>query len=304
MADNEPRKHHYIPQFLLKHFADNDGKVHVFDKKLNASRHQSTKKIAFENDMYVIKDDTGRKNLEELATMIDEFGCEPIRKLIKYEGLSALTKEERLKLSYFVAAMMIRVPHTRLSALATNNYMIDKWGPDICAEGSDVPISAFTEQVAKNMTVAMMARLTPEFAKYLREKIWLLMKAPEGSHFYISDNPVAKHNLIERPLRGNLGLKNEGIEIYLPIAPHLCLMLLCPKMANLATLSPETGVHEAYYTDTPIRSNPDNVIHLNSLQVIHAERFLFSSRNDFHLAQDMIREHPDIGSGSTISHIQ
>ena len=303
MADNEPRRHHYVPQFLLKHFGDPNGKVHVFDKKLNAVRHQSTKKIAFENDMYVIKDDAGRKNLEGLATMIDEFGCEPIRKLITFEGLSALTKEKRFKLSYFIAAMMIRVPHTRLSALATNKYMIEKWGPDICAEGSDVPISAFTEQEAKNMTVSMMARDTPEFAKYLREKIWLLMKATEGSHFYISDNPVAKHNHIERPYRGNLGLKNEGIELYLPISPHLCLMLLCRNMANLATLSPETGLHEAYFTDTPIRANPDNVTHLNSLQIIHSERFLFASQNDFFLAQDMIREHPSIKHGSTISHI-
>ena len=299
MAQKEPRKHHYVPQFLLRNFSDPEERVYVFDKHKSTTRRQSPREVAFEKDLYVFKDKTpDRRNLENLATLFDDFGSEPLRKLLKFEGLSSISPEELVKLSYFVAAMMIRVPHTRISALAFNKHMIEQWGPDICAEGSDVPISAFNEGTARDMTIDMTATATPEFAELLQGKVWFLMKSTAEHPFYISDNPVAKHNLIERPFRGNLGLKNEGIEIYLPLSPRLTLMLLCPKMTEVASRNRETGLHDAYYTDTPISAGPENVEHLNSLQVVNAERFIFSTSSDFSLAQDMVREHPELSKGS------
>ena len=45
-------------------------------------------------------------------------------------------------------------------------------------------------------------------------------------------------------------------------------------------------------TGKPLLQKPESVIHMNSLQVSHAERFIYSSTEDFSLAIDMINTHP------------
>ena len=54
---------------------------------------------------------------------------------------------------------------------------------------------------------------------------------------------------------------------------------------------------EAIQTGKPLRSVPENVEHFNSLQVVSAERFLFSSNGDFALVEDMIRTSPELRYG-------
>ncbi len=44
----------------------------------------------------------------------------------------------------------------------------------------------------------------------------------------------------------------------------------------------------------------DNVINHNSLQVEYASRFVFSSTNDFSLAEEMVSEHPSLKEGPKI----
>ena len=44
----------------------------------------------------------------------------------------------------------------------------------------------------------------------------------------------------------------------------------------------------AFRNNLPLQYESDNVLHLNSLQVSHAERFVFSSTGDFTLVEEMI----------------
>src|SRR4030042_5578410 len=69
-----------------------------------------------------------------------------------------------------------------------------------------------------------------ELAPYFYDKIWLLLKAPPKSTFYISDNPISLYNSVKRPGRGNLGLKVKGIEVHLPLSKNLCLSMVCPSL--------------------------------------------------------------------------
>jgi hypothetical protein len=48
----------------------------------------------------------------------------------------------------------------------------------------------------------------------------------------------------------------------------------------------------AFRRGTPLASNRENVVNHNSLQVMHAERYVFCSRPDFALVEEMIKDEP------------
>jgi hypothetical protein len=54
---------------------------------------------------------------------------------------------------------------------------------------------------------------------------------------------------------------------------------------------------EGFDKGLPVKLGPENVENMNSLQVIEAERFLFSADGDFSLAEDMLRTNPELKVG-------
>ena len=46
----------------------------------------------------------------------------------------------------------------------------------------------------------------------------------------------------------------------------------------------------------PLVIEPENVVHLNALQVADATRFLFSSTGDFSLADEMLNANPELAN--------
>jgi hypothetical protein len=53
-------------------------------------------------------------------------------------------------------------------------------------------------------------------------------------------------------------------------------------------------------TGSAIESMTENIINRNSLQVMFSSRFVFSSRNNFDLAREMIKTDPRYKEGLTI----
>ena len=47
----------------------------------------------------------------------------------------------------------------------------------------------------------------------------------------------------------------------------------------------------------PIPLLEDNVDHINSIEVIWSERFVFSSQSDFAMIESMLAEHPNLRTG-------
>ena len=131
----------------------------------------------------------------------------------------------------------------------------------------------------------------------LLRKTGILFSTPTDS-FYISDTPVALHNMQDTGPYGNLGLMVPGIEIYMPISARYVLGLLCPTL--IATLCAHPRFRAAVDEHSPIQCDDDNVTFYNSLQVRYAERFVFSKVQNFELVARMIRDHPEYRSGLRI----
>lgn len=165
-----------------------------------------------------------------------------------------------------------------------------------------------SETDIKSSSIHVMNTLPSELAQHLLDKELVLLKCPKGESFYISDNPVTMHNNFPRPGRGNLGLRLHGIEVHFPISPRLCISFMCSQMiANIRNKVREHNIRISLGTAFPVDLSeaedmigdidkrttrvlrPENVEFHNSLQVIYSSRFIYSNRNEFELAKDMLR---------------
>ena len=89
-------------------------------------------------------------------------------------------------------------------------------------------------------------------------------------------------------MRSTLGLRAQGIQIYLPISSTLCLGFLCP------TINLPLGVR---IFGRPLGLSPANVEHFNSLQVLNAEQLVYSRCDNFDLARAMLSQIPEAKRG-------
>ncbi|MFO1512710.1 MAG: DUF4238 domain-containing protein, partial [Verrucomicrobiota bacterium] len=102
MAQNVPRLHHYVPQLLLKQFAQCDGKLWAYDTKNQKKFCTSSKALAAEGDFY------GSVELERwFCREIETPGAEAIQSLLAEQKLST---EQITAFFKFIAAQMQRTP--------------------------------------------------------------------------------------------------------------------------------------------------------------------------------------------------
>jgi hypothetical protein len=297
------KKQHYVPQYLLRHFATGtrkNAKVWVLDKSSKTVRLASIRDIAHENAFYEFHDPDGTHvEMEHLLEKLDDIGARLSSEIIQ-TGRLQLSVKDRVWLSYVVACQMCRTPTIRKDMDHIRQRIIDKWGPNVRAEGDSRTVGECSPADSTFGSLMVIREDVPSFAKILQTKTWFLADAPKGCSFIISDNPVTRHNMIKRPGRGNLGLNNRGIEIYFPVSPRYSLHIVCPLLVdvvcstNLLNKEYVRGIKDGM----PVRMLPENVTFANSHQVIWAERWIFGqNRADMDLPLDMLRTNPELMDG-------
>lgn len=296
------KKQHYVPQFLLRKFATKSKKnpqIWALDKKTQTVRLSSIRDVAHENNFYEYSSSNGsRINLENLMAGIDGIGARIVRQIIE-SGKLLLSKEDRIWFSCFIACQMSRTPMIRKDMENLRQMIIHKWGPNVRAMGDDRPIGSLSPDDAKASSLLHLQDV-PEFAKIIESKVWTISEAPKDCPFIIGDNPVTRTNMIKRRFRGNLGLNNKGIELYMPLSPKYCIHIICPILAEAVLRTPELAdvYINAITTGSPISLLPENAEFANSLQVIWSERFVYG-REVSHLDTplDMLRTNPELIEG-------
>jgi hypothetical protein len=140
----------------------------------------------------------------------------------------------------------------------------------------------------------------------LRKKHMVLYRSNGSSQFWIGDSPVAMLNTVNPGdgIRGTLGLAVQGIEVYLPISKYLLLAHICPTIAVAYSGLEEdarrmgfTHAHAGPYLralehGTAILMEKEHIRFQNSLQLGYAERFVYSSVDDFGYARDSLAGNP------------
>ncbi len=111
-------RHHYIPQFLIKNFVDNNGMLYVYDKKKDEilSKQRAPKSLFFELNRNTIEISKGQKSSILEDTLYSEIDTR-MSKVIKYfqtEDLNSIDfkLEDTSSLTFFLISLFWRIPKT------------------------------------------------------------------------------------------------------------------------------------------------------------------------------------------------
>lgn len=307
------KNQHYVPQFMLRGFTGgNKNQVFVFDKQKQTIFRTVIRNIASESGFYDYSIKGVDESIEPFFSRMDSTVGRIVNEIRTREDIGFLNRDNRISLSLFVAVQMLRVKNARERMRGIADHIKQRL-IDLNIDPAQVKNYQDADDDEIKLNSIKQITLAKEFSEHIFDKAWILMKTPASHQLYTSDNPISLHNMIERPGRGNLGLAVEGIEIYLPVSKCLCICFLCKQMENeirsasmrhatydqiLGSFPIDmTSVHalqKAIDSGTPLELQPENVEHLNSLQVINASRFVIASSNDFLLVKEMISDHPDL----------
>jgi len=328
MTLNLPRKHHYIPKFLLKNFISGKKKqVWVYDKSTDRKFRAALGKIAAARDLYSFEEEGYVFSVEPSLAKLEGQWASVIRKIISKDSIDGLTITEKVQVAIMLVHLRLRAPN---HALSWSNAMEDlrQRIRDLGGDPETIEeIKTLAPEVEKRLNIQLLQNLPGKLAPSLVMKRWALFSASPSANFYLSDNPIVMHNQRVSPGRGNLGFDVAGIEIYLPINPKRCLAVSCPSnlpdspVPNLPYPPEElidkqevnrllndeselTQKHMEFYPPlndgNPIPLPAESVQWLSSCQVFNAEQYLYSSLDDFSLAEEMIRGDDTLRQGPRI----
>jgi hypothetical protein len=250
MTPAEPRKHHYVPQFLLKNFHSRKKRdeffIQIFDKKIEKGWESNVKDAMCENDFHRFKISYESEefflNYENHFYSIETEASHSIQKLIKEKNLTKIDDQDRANIVAFITFQSLRTNQYRSIVDKSSKKIYDmvkqfsnSGDDDIVKMGDEeVKIGALKQSEDQLKQVSLRAIRDPkglkEIMSHLLVKKWILYETTNKNPFYISDNPIVLHNDKEFGPYGNIGFAVPGIQIYFPISSTLTLGLVCPLL--------------------------------------------------------------------------
>lgn len=277
---SNPKLHHYVPQFYLRRFADQAGRLWVWDREADRVFSARPGSVAAESNFYF---------LTELA----EQGHDPLtmeRQFAAIEAeVSAITGQwldwirhgkpgellavpavNRELISLFLALQFLRTADTR-SILAA------------LSESVGHAADSETERRALHAELLWNDELTSSFADRVGRCSWLFGRNATSTPFVTSDNPIAFRTADNR-MWIRAGVLSEGTYIVYPLAPDV-VMYCYPdegpwRDARISRF--DCRISPVSFTDKMVQDE-------NTGQVFMASRFVFSNRPAFDQERDFAK---------------
>lgn len=316
-----PKKQHYVPQFLLKNFSyGKKHKIFAFDKSRSISFGTSVRDSASENGFYNFNLDGEKHTLEHRLSKLESMCASIIKNICRDESLEGLTNDDHIILCVFVTNLLLRVKKQRMFLDQLNKGMAE-WLQDMGMRPKEVQnFEVLEKEDIDKQHIEFTHEHVFEIAKRFHDKPIALLKAPNGSNLIIGDNPVAMYNHWPQELRGDKGISVPGVEIQVPISNKLCLSFICPllfsdleekldflarrRAQNLPVDNIDTSYAEILISSIregkAMELSPENVKFTNSLQISDSLNYIYSDKNDFRLAEEMLKKNPDLADGKVM----
>lgn len=314
---NLPKKHHYVPRFLLEEFSNNKTHLWGYDKVKGGKFGVNILDAAAENDFNSMPNDMGlegeQKVVAELIMADIDGKCATIlrqllgnlraAKLLSPAGFPKfqLNYDHLDALSWFAVIQTIRTKEFRESlvqfGLLTHKAMADFFketeeGEKLWKEKPqdlDHLNIQMTEGSDKLQHFQLM--FDDEFIGRLQDaclkKIWVIGVNTTGTPLCIGDNPVVMNSHTGRAAAWGA----RGVEIAMPISSDFILIWMCPSLFPRNDL----GVSFADSVDCrTVELKQDHVTYYNSLAYLRSMQFIYQGTNDFSLFDEMARNtHPE-----------
>jgi len=273
---------HYVPQSYLRHFAAENGKtpkIWCFDKFTRQAFKTNVRNIAAEKHFYHPQNDQ-EQPVEDLLARVETEFAQARRRLLQLTDGQTLADQDRAIVALFLAAQMVRTREHRAQLEQVNEIMRDFLMSNPTEELQRLYGVYNADTIRQQQVDNLLTDFVPTLGEIILKMKWLLLFNETDQPFWTSDNPIALFNPVNLGVRGNLGLKCDGIQAFLPLSPSVTFAVCDPKM----------------YAEMPIRGNltPENVAFQNSLQVNGATRYLFGPEAKFDLANEVLTDHPEL----------
>lgn len=261
-----PRKHHYVPQFLLRMFSPNfdpeypeRASIWWYDKSTQKRKLVPIRSQAFGEKFYTYLSNDVEKNLEiEFFSRLDYKCAILIQRIVQDSQLGNLSNYEVNLLKRLFAIQYLRVPcvrNTKERLLQDLNSQISK---DIIWPPYEKKLAQITSEDIKRELLTNFYITIAKCKKEMIDKQLLLINTTSLNPFIISDNPLIIFNYYD-----NYGINALPGDAFLPISPLLGVVL----HSNNSLLA------QKYFDDNMIK-------HLNTLQMQRAERHVFAYHED------------------------
>ena len=330
MEPQAAQNQHYVPKFILRNFLCNSKKeqVHVFSKKTEKGFITSIKNIMAERRFHEFQiGDDSLASFEEAVCRVEDRILPAYQSVVEHNRFDG-TAEQKEVLSVFIAFQMLRTRSKRDDFEQLARQLGEKIAEIADFEPPFDDLSPPAETLTQ-MHLQLMWESAGDLADAIASKDFLLMAAPQGRSFYLSDNPVTLYNSgPANSAYGNIGLLCRGIEIFLPLSAGLALAAWCPsllaevrerraghrRLAATAVLSSklngktpgfdvqrqilaleasrgeDDALIASFENGAPISLTFENMDFYNSLQVSHAREFVVCKQADFELARRFTSE--------------
>jgi hypothetical protein len=236
---NITRDNHYVPQHLLKNFADDAGKLWIYDSELKKCRYGNTKSAGFECKLYP-------PEIEKILTqIIDTPGAEAISGLLQRKQLNGIQWASFLG---FVAAQMQRTPacFNRIAAMVAPTMKetaerIAKFhkgfranvrsslkqagatSDEITALFHAMETGRFKVTPTKEYVLWQSLKMIELLQAELKQMRWTILAVPNGEpNLIIGDQPAMLYDAgpdDEPP--APLGIRNRNIELVMPLGRRM-----------------------------------------------------------------------------------
>jgi hypothetical protein len=217
----KPKRHHFVPRFYLRGFADQSkpDAVWVYEKGGVSPKLISVHNTALEKDFYSFREADGSVNREKYEGMLAEIEntCAPIiRKLTRRERIDS---DKRVFLALFAAAMAVRVPRFRSEVLRS---IADQIGAIERARQDRTRLHRVV--VDRGLLLDMSFHGIFDLTDHLGALSWVYIEAPPGSAFVTSDCPLTISDIDTEPgLLLATDLLNPLAQIAFPLTSTIAL---------------------------------------------------------------------------------
>jgi len=280
---NQPKRHHYIPQFFLRYFSQDQEHLWVFDRVKKEYRYQDTRKIASENKFYTYSAKGKEENLEALFGTIEGLAKPIIDKII---ARSNITMQEKADLSMFLATLRVRIPdfkkwteeggekmYKKYNKIAFSNrehveMLIKKSGRKVMEKEVDnlMEIAAnenrYSVKFPPGYWIKTMLRLSMGVADIFIDSNWDVYHFNKQFALVTSDNPVVLVPPRDYDPFYGFGLATPGTVKVIALSSGVCLV------TKELTRTPVI-VHKDW-------SNKDMSRWFNKITAVNSDRFIFS----------------------------
>ena len=201
------RRHHYIPQFHLKGFLNDGGKIYLFDKVTKKISRTNTKNVLLKKDRNLTVDSNGEKNdlLEKIYSSIEEVSVPVFDEIVKQKHEIKFSHYDKLSLSIYVATLYWRLPTSdEASNRIRNENGFDAVPFNLFKKNGTVANNEERKKVLSNENIKKAYRLFLPFASFYDQDYvnqvlkWRFLFNDPG-YFLICDNPIIKKNKVKNP---------------------------------------------------------------------------------------------------------